>query len=73
MDYEYFNIVRRAYGQYEVVAMVRGTWADAANFAMEARVINNYDGEYFERSIYEPEMVITSNNQCEVQRAFAYL
>ncbi len=49
-----WNIVRRAYGKYEHVATVNGTWDQAINFAMSARVINGYDGEYFERAYGEP-------------------
>lgn len=48
-----WNIVRRAYSKYEVVAMIIGTWSDAVNFAMYARVTNGYDGEYFERAMGE--------------------
>jgi hypothetical protein len=49
-----WKIVRRAYGKYEHVATVRGTWDQAVNVAMSARVINGYDGEYFERAYGEP-------------------
>ena len=48
-----WNIVRRAYSKYEVVAMIIGTWAEAADFCTKARVINGYDGEYFERAMGE--------------------
>lgn len=46
-----WNIVRRAYSKYEVVAMMMGTWAEAEDFATKARVINGYDGEYFVRAM----------------------
>lgn len=46
-----WNIVRRAYSNYEVVAMIKSTWAEAEDFATKARVINGYDGEYFIRSM----------------------
>jgi hypothetical protein len=48
-----WNIVRRAYGKYEVVAMMIGQWHEAECFAMDARVINGYDGEYFVRGMGE--------------------
>ena len=46
-----WNIVRRAYSKYEVVAMIKSTWAEAEDFATKARVINGYDGEYFIRAM----------------------
>lgn len=48
-----WNIVRRAYSNYEVVAMIIGTWVEAEDFAMVARVTNGYDGEYFVRGMGE--------------------
>lgn len=46
-----WNIVRRSYSKYEVVAMTICTWAEAEDFATKARVINGYDGEYFVRGM----------------------
>jgi hypothetical protein len=48
-----WNIVRRAYGKYEVVAMIISQWHEAEDFATKARVINNYDGEYIVRGMGE--------------------
>lgn len=48
-----WNIVRRAYSKYEVVAMMKGYWHEAEDFATVARVINGYDGEYFVRAMGE--------------------
>ena len=48
-----WNIVRRVYSRYEVVAVMIGQWHEAEDFASKARVINGYDGEYFVRGIGE--------------------
>ena len=48
-----WNIVRRAYSKYEVVAMIIGEWHEAECFAMYARVTNGYDGTYIVRAMGE--------------------
>ena len=67
-----YNIIRRAWGKYEVVDTVATSWVPAQCIAMKMQAVHR-DGEYDTRVVGETLQRGGSNNQCEVQRAFAYL